>query len=65
MEKLAAVDVGEDEVELLGVLEGELERHDERVVHLREDGALRERVRHFGAGDDVRLANRLEGVDTS
>ena len=63
VEQLAAVDEGHAKVEFVRGLEGELERHDERVVHEREHGALREDVRDFArARRDVRLADRLEGV---
>ena len=63
VKELSAIDEGEDEVEFLGVLERELERDDERVVDLGEDGALGEGVRHLGPRDNVRLADRLERVD--
>ena len=54
---------GHDEVELVRVLERELEGDDERVVHEREHGALREDVRDLArARGDVRLADRLERV---
>ena len=54
---------GHDQVQLIRRLERELERHDKRVVHEREHGALREDVRNLaGARRDVRLADRLEGV---
>ena len=63
VEQLAAVHERQDQVELLGVLERKLERDDERVVDLREDGPFGERVRDFGPRHDVRLADRLERVD--
>jgi hypothetical protein len=64
VEEFAAINESEDEVELLRRLEGELEGDDEGIVDLGEDGALSEGVCYFGAGDDVRLADCLERVDT-
>ena len=56
-------DIRKHEVKLLLGLEAELEGHDERVVHGREHGALREDVRDLArARRDVRLADRLERV---
>jgi hypothetical protein len=63
MEELASVDEGEDDVELLGRLEGELEGNDEGVVDLGEDGTFGEGVGDFGPRDDVGLSDGLESVD--
>lgn len=64
MEKFTSVNKREDEVKFFGRLERKLERDDEWVVDLREHRSFRQRVRHLRPGDDVRLANRLERVDT-
>ena len=58
------VNVRKDEVQLLLRLEAELERHDERAVHTRENETLSKRMRNLVPIDDVRLADRLQGVDT-
>ena len=65
MEELATVDEREAQVELLGVLERELERANERIVDLAEHGAFRQGVRDLGPADDVRLLDDLEGVDSA
>lgn len=64
-EELATVDKGKHKVQLGLRLEGELERHDEGVVDLREDHALCESVFDFVSGRDMSLADRLEGVDAA
>lgn len=64
MEQLSSVDKREDEVELLLGLKRELEGNDEGVVDLGEDGSLGEGVDDLGTGDDVRLSDRLQRVDS-
>ena len=52
-----------NEIQLVGCLERELERHDERVVDEREHGAFGEDMRDLaGAGCDVGLTDGLERV---
>ncbi|KAI3482758.1 hypothetical protein L1887_54514 [Cichorium endivia] len=63
VEELTAVDKRQHEVQLVRTLEREFERHDERIVDLRQHGALGQRVRHLGARHNVRLADGLERVD--
>lgn len=62
VEKLSSVDKSKHEVELLGRLEGKLQRHDEGVVDLGQDGSLGECVSDFGPRDDMGLSDGLEGV---
>ena len=64
VEQFASVDKGENKVELLRRLEAELEGYNERVVDLRQHRAFGQCVCHLGSGDNVRLADRLERVDT-
>lgn len=64
VEELSTINESEDEVELLLRLERELERDNERVVDLGEDGSLGKGVGDLGARDNVRLANCFERVDT-
>jgi hypothetical protein len=64
MEQLASVDEREDEVELFLGLERELKGDDEGVVDLGEYGSLGEGVDDLRTGDDVRLSDRLERVDS-
>jgi hypothetical protein len=64
VEKLAAIDESQNEVELLWRLERELERYDERVVDLGEDRSFGERMRDFGSRDDVSFADGLKSVDS-
>ena len=55
--------VRKHEVKLLLGLEAELQGHDERVVHEREHGALREDVRDLARPlRDIRFTDGLEGV---
>jgi hypothetical protein len=63
VEELSAVHECENKVQLLRRLEGEFEWHDERVVDLGKNRTLCQGVGNFGAGDDVGLANGLEGID--
>jgi hypothetical protein len=63
VEQLPTIDITEDEVKLLGALERRLEGHDEGRSDLSENGTLGEGVNDFGARDDVRFADRFEGVD--
>ena len=64
MEQLSTVYEREDEVEFLLGLERELERDDEGVVNLSEDGSFGEGVDDFGSGDDVCFSDGLESVDS-
>ena len=52
------------QIQLLFCLEAELERHDERRVHLREHHPLRQGMRNLVPGHNVLLPDRLERVDT-
>jgi len=63
VEQLPTIDISQDEVKLLGALKRELEGHDEGRSDLSENGTLGEGVNDFGARDDVRFADRFEGVD--
>jgi hypothetical protein len=63
VEQLSTVDECEDQVQLFRRLEGELQGNDERVVDLCQHRSLCKGMGDFGPGDDVRLADRLEGVD--
>ena len=58
------INIRKDEVQLLLRLEAELERHDERAVHTRENETLSKRMRNLVPINDVRLADRLQGIDT-
>lgn len=64
MEELSTVDKGENEVELLGILERELEGDDEGVVDLSKHRAFGECVSDFRARNNVGFANGLERVDS-
>lgn len=63
MEELSTIDESQDEVELFGRLERELERYDERVVDFCQDSPLRQRMRDFRSSDDVGFPDGLQGVD--
>lgn len=53
-----------NQIKLIRILERELQRHDERIIHQGEDGAFRQDVRDFtGPRRDVRLSDGLEGVN--
>jgi len=47
LEEFATIDEGENEIEFLGGLEGELEVNDKRVLDLGQNIPLRNRVLHF------------------
>lgn len=63
MEQLAAVYKCQDKIQLLRRLERELQGNDEWVVNLGKHRSLGECVGDLGARDNVRLTNRLHGVD--
>lgn len=62
VEKLSAIDESQDKIQLLWRLERELERYDEGVVDLGEDGPLGESMCDFRSRDDVGFADGFEGV---
>lgn len=63
MEELTAIHKRQYEVELLGRLEGELERDDEGIVDLGKYGSFCECMCDLRTRDDVSFANSLERVD--
>lgn len=64
VEQFAPVDECKNQIQLLFRLETELERDDKGAVDLGKHQALRERMRDFVARNNVRLPDRLEGVNT-
>ena len=64
VEQFASIDKSKDQVELFRGLEGEFERHNERIVDLCQYRAFGKSVGNLGARDDVSFANRLEGVNS-
>lgn len=63
VEELAAGEQVDEEVELLGVLEGVVELDDERVVHVLENIALGHCVRLLVLGLDLRLRDYLHRIE--
>lgn len=63
VEQLSTIDKGQNEIQLFRRLEGEFQRNDERVVNLCQHRSLCQSVSNFGSGDNVSLANCLEGVN--
>ena len=57
-------DLRQDKVQFGRGLEAELERDDERIVHLSQDCPLGQRMCDLIAGCDVGFANGLERVDS-
>lgn len=65
VEQLSTVDECENKVQLLRRLEREFQGNDERIVDLCQHGSLCKGVRDFGSGNNVSLANCLQGVDSA
>jgi hypothetical protein len=63
VEQLSTIDECQNKIQLFRRLEGEFQRNDERIVDLCQHRSLCQGVGDFGSGDDVSLADRLEGVD--
>jgi hypothetical protein len=65
VEQLSTIDKCENKVQLLGRLEREFQRNNERVIDLCQHGSLCKGVGDFGSGDDMSLADGLEGVNSA
>lgn len=65
MKQLSSVNKCENKIQLLWRLEREFERYNERIVDLRKNRTLGERVRNFGPINDVGFSNRFQGIYTA
>lgn len=65
VKQLPSINKCENEIQLLWRLERELERYNERVVDLRKNRTLGERVRNFGPINNVGFSNRFQGIYTA
>lgn len=64
MEKLAAIDESQHQVELVRALKGKLERHDKGVSDLCQHCLFGHGMRNFWSGNDAGFAQDFHGVDT-
>lgn len=64
MEKLAAIDESQHQVELIRTLKGKLERHNEGVSDLCQHCLFSHCMGNFWSGDDTGFTQDLHGVDT-
>lgn len=65
VEQLSAVDECENQVQLFRRLEREFQGNDERIVDLCQHRSFCKGVRDFRPGDNVSLADRLEGINSA
>lgn len=65
MKQLPSVNKRENEIQLLWRLEREFEGYNERIVDLRKNRTLGERVRNFGPINNVGFSNRFQGIYTA